>query len=203
MKCSQVVPARGTISFAEFNVSSLYKFGWSGLLIDPTFCGIFVCGPFVVHVYVIYRGPYNRQTLKPPTHSLMGESYYYLFYKYDTFTQKTAWDTIQKASWIQKLVFPVLPFFHCPAQIGQAELVCQQNKNESPAADTTPIKEGTPQNRVWTLFKNNFQISRRFFSGCFITLYTNLSEWTYRKIPKISPGGIYFSKALFEGLIFG
>ena len=25
----------------------------------------------------------------------------------------------------------------------------------------------------------------------------------YRKIPKISPSGLYFSKALFEGLIFG
>ena len=26
---------------------------------------------------------------------------------------------------------------------------------------------------------------------------------TYRKIPKISPGAVYFSKALFEGPIFG
>ena len=26
---------------------------------------------------------------------------------------------------------------------------------------------------------------------------------TYRKVPKISPGTVYFSKALFEGLIFG
>ena len=26
---------------------------------------------------------------------------------------------------------------------------------------------------------------------------------TYRKIPKISPGAYIFSKALFEGLIFG
>ena len=25
----------------------------------------------------------------------------------------------------------------------------------------------------------------------------------YRKIPKISPRGLYFSKALFEGVIFG
>ena len=25
----------------------------------------------------------------------------------------------------------------------------------------------------------------------------------YRKIPKIGPGGLYFSKAIFEGLIFG
>ena len=25
----------------------------------------------------------------------------------------------------------------------------------------------------------------------------------YRKIPKISPGGLYFSKTLIEGLIFG
>ena len=28
------------------------------------------------------------KTLKPPTHSLMGKSYYYLFYKYDFFTKK-------------------------------------------------------------------------------------------------------------------
>ena len=27
--------------------------------------------------------------------------------------------------------------------------------------------------------------------------------WTYRKIPKISPRDLYFSKAFFEGLIFG
>ena len=40
--------------------------------------------------------------------------------------------------------------------------------------------------------------------------YTNInilnqldSEYIYRKIPKISPRGLYFSKALFEGLIFG
>ena len=28
------------------------------------------------------------KTLKPPTHSLMGKPYYYLFYKYDFFTKK-------------------------------------------------------------------------------------------------------------------
>ena len=55
----------------------------------------------------------------------------------------------------------------------QTESVCQQNKNESPAAYTTLIIKGTPQNRVWTLFKNNFQISRRFF---FRVLYYPLQK---------------------------
>ena len=50
----------------------------------------------------------------------------------------------------------------------QTESLCQKNKNESPAAYTTPIKEGTLQNRAWTLFKNNFQISRRFFPGALL-----------------------------------
>ena len=68
----------------------------------------------------------------------------------------------------------------------QTESVCQQNKNESPAAYTTLIIKGTPQNRVWTLLKNNFQISQRFFSGCFITLYRNHSEWTYISLKSYS-----------------
>ena len=32
---------------------------------------------------------------------------------------------------------------------------------------------------------------------------SELATFAYRKIPKISPRGLYFSKALFDGLIFG
>ena len=34
-------------------------------------------------------------------------------------------------------------------------------------------------------------------------IFYNMEYMEYRKIPKISPGVLYFSKALFEGLIFG
>ena len=121
------------------------------------------------------------KTLKPPTHSLMGKSYYYLFYKYDFFTKKNCVGFYSKSFMITEIGLSCSALFSLSSANGasQTESVCQQNKNESPAAYTTLIIKGTLQNRVWTLFKNNFQISRRFFSGCFITLYTNHSEWTY------------------------
>ena len=115
------------------------------------------------------------------TLSLMGKSYYYLFYKYDFFTKKNCVGFYSKRFMITEIGLSCSALFSLSSANGasQTESVCQQNKNESPAAYTTLIIKGTPQNRVWALFKNNFQISRRFFSGCFITLYRNHSEWTY------------------------
>ena len=95
----------------------------------------------------------------------MGKSYYYLFYKYDFFTKKNCVGFYSKSFMITEIGLSCSALFSLSSANGasQTESVCQQNKNESPAAYTTLIIKGTPQNRVWTLFKNNFQISRRFF----------------------------------------
>ena len=100
----------------------------------------------------------------------MGKSYYYLFYKYDFFTKKNCVGFYSKSFMITEIGLSCSALFSLSSANGasQTESVCQKNKNESPAAYTTPIKEGTLQNRAWTLFKNNFQISRRFFPGALL-----------------------------------
>ena len=115
------------------------------------------------------------------TLSLMGKSYYYLFYKYDFFTKKNCVGFYSKSFMITEIGLSCSALFSLSSANGasQTESVCQQNKNESPAAYTTLIIKGTLQNRVWTLFKTTSRFRVDFFSGCFITLYTNHSEWTY------------------------
>ena len=105
----------------------------------------------------------------------MGKSYYYLFYKYDFFTKKNCVGFYSKSFMITEIGLSCSALFSLSSENGasQTESVCQQNKNESPAAYTTLIIKGTPQNRVWTLFKNNFQISRRSF---FRVLYYPLQK---------------------------
>ena len=63
-------------------------------------------------------------------------------------------------------------------------------------------KEGNSTNAEVTchfLYSSNYDTSLSYLlSSAYQSPF-----WKYRKIPKISPQGLYFSKALFKGLIFG
>ena len=110
------------------------------------------------------------KTLKPPTHSLMGKSYYYLFYKYDFFTKKNCVGFYSKSFMITEIGLSCSALFSLSSANGasQTESVCQQNKNESPAAYTTLIIKGTPQNRVEPFLKTTSRFRVDFFPGALL-----------------------------------